>query len=149
MFRKKNIKMEYISEILKLNIIKELRFSPIEKVYAIFLKKDSSISFGYSPIVAFEYGSGDETEIFKENYIPKQVPVLNATLNADAVVMLHNHPRIDGKIVRAYPSKEDVLSTLDVGQMWQEDDCFLLDHIIVNELDYYSFTENELLKINL
>lgn len=149
MFRKKIKKMDYIPELLSLNVVKELRLSPIEKIYAIFLKKDSNVSFGYSPIVAFEYGSGDENEIFAENYNPSQVPILNSTLNADAVVMLHNHPRIDGKIVRAYPSKEDVLSTLDTGEMWQEKGCFLLDHIIVNELDYYSFTENELMKVSL
>lgn len=150
MFRKKDKekqKVEYIPEILSLNVIKELRLSPIEKIYAIFLKKDSSISSGYSPILAFEYGSGNENHIFEENYIPKQVPILNSTLNADAIVIVHNHPKINGKIAKAYPSKEDVISTIQSGEMWEKEGCLLLDHIIINKLDHYSFIENGLITI--
>lgn len=149
MFKKNKLKLNYIPELLNLPTIKQLRTCPIEKIYAIFLKKNNDKTYGYSPIISFEYGYGDEHEIFVQTYNPKQIPTLNTAFSADAVVMVHNHPKIDGKVAKAYPSKNDIISTIQTGEMWQKNGCFLLDHIIVNELDYYSFTENELIKINI
>lgn len=149
MFRKKDketTKAEYIPDILNLNVIKKLRLSPFEKIYAIFLKKTSNLK--YSPILAFEYGSGNELGIFPDNYNPDQVPVLNSSLGADAVIIVHNHPPLEGKVVKAYPSKNDVISTINSGESWENQDCILLDHLIVNELEYYSFVENGLIKIH-
>ena len=147
MFSKKKKKLDYISGLLELQTIKQLRTCPIEKIYAIFLKKDTAKTFGYSPIVAFEYGTGNQTTIFQDTYIPSEIPNLNKNFGADAVVIVHNHPRVKDKIIKAYPSKNDIISTIQTGEAWQKEGCFLLDHIIINELDYYSFTENNLIKI--
>lgn len=142
-------KINYLDKILKLKTIQQLRTCSIEKIYAIFLKKDKDNDFSYSPIVCFEYGYGNENEIFTNTYNPKEIPTLNKSFAADAVIMVHNHPKIDGKFAKAYPSKNDIISTIQTGEMWQEKGCFLLDHIIINEIEHYSFIENNLIKINI
>lgn len=146
-FKKNKINIDYIDDIINLDLVKDLRKSKVEKIYAIFLKKDDHAPKKYTPITHFEYGTGDEYRIFEESFKPQIVPEVCKMFDADAIVMLHNHPTINGKISRAYPSKDDIVSTIEVGEHWQSQGCYLLDHIIINEKKHYSFLENGLINI--
>lgn len=59
---------------------------------------------------------------------------------AVAVVLVHNHPSGDKK-----PSTIDERLTKDLRSSLELFQCKLLDHIILTEDDYYSFTENGML----
>lgn len=59
---------------------------------------------------------------------------------ASAVILVHNHPSGDKK-----PSTIDERLTKDVRNSLELFQCKLLDHIILTEDDYYSFTDNGML----
>lgn len=144
---KSNLNLKYIDDILDMKIIKDLRNDSNEKIYAVLLKKDEFNDKHFEPIECFLYGSGDENRIFEETFKPELVPEVSKTLDADAIVMIHNHPMVNNTKSFAYPSKEDVKSTYVVGNQWLSEGCFLLDHIIVTEDEHYSFVENDLIRI--
>lgn len=145
--KKKKINFDYIEKILEMDSIKNLKMSSNEKVYAILLRQSDIVKNSFEPIIAYEFGSGDENRIFNETFIPENVPSINNMFETNAIVIIHNHPKVNDKIIKAYPSKDDILSTIQVGEYWQSEGCFLLDHIIVNEKDHYSFVENNLINI--
>ena len=141
--KKEKTVVPYINDILEYEIIRELRTLPIERIYAVFVKKNFS---GYTPLLAVEYGDGDQFGLFEKTYKPEEVVLANNRIDSDGIIIVHNHPRHLNKIVKAYPSKGDIKSTIACGEEWQEKGCVLLDHIIVNEIQYYSFVENGLIK---
>lgn len=59
---------------------------------------------------------------------------------ASGVILVHNHPSGDKK-----PSTIDERLTKDVRNSLELFQCKLLDHIILTEDDYYSFTDNGML----
>ena len=66
-------------------------------------------------------------DIFKEAYL----------LNATAIICVHNHPNGDVK-----PSKEDINTTDRLNQIGHLMGIKLVDHVIINENNYYSFLQN-------
>lgn len=144
---KKKCNIKYINDVLNLDIVKELRNIPNERIYAIFLKESEVEKHKFEPITHFMYGNGDEHSIFEETFKPNEVPEICHMLDADAIVMIHNHPKINGVISKVNPSKEDVICTINQGEDWQSKGCFVLDHIIVNEEEHYSFLENDLINL--
>ena len=62
--------------------------------------------------------------------------------NASAIILVHNHP--SGKLV---PSEPDKVITTKLQQACNILDIGLLDHIIVSLFGYYSFADNDLLKM--
>lgn len=146
-FKKNKIKLNYIDSILNLEKIKKLRNCPYEEIYAIFLRKSEDNKKDFYPIYEYRYGFGNEYSISIDSYKPNEIPEISKMFDADAIVIVHNHPTINGKISRAYPSKGDIESTIDVAKDWQSKGCLLLDHIIINERKHYSFVENDLINI--
>ncbi len=59
---------------------------------------------------------------------------------APKLVLVHNHPG-----GAAWPSEEDKLFTLQIVQTGAGIGVMVLDHIIITELEYYSFQEHNLL----
>ena len=68
---------------------------------------------------------------------PREVFADPITDRASAIIVAHNHP--SGKLV---PSKEDIEMTLQLKAGGETMGIRLLDHIIFNQRDYYSFLEN-------
>lgn len=62
--------------------------------------------------------------------------------NASSIILVHNHP--SGKLE---PSEPDKSITKKLQQACNILDIGLLDHIIVSLFGYYSFTDNDLLKM--
>ena len=60
--------------------------------------------------------------------------------NAAGIIIAHNHPT--GELL---PSDEDVELTNKIKNSLELVDVMLLDHLIVSEMNYFSFSENNLL----
>lgn len=67
-------------------------------------------------------------EIFKEAFIS----------DCSRIILIHNHPSGDPK-----PSSEDVAITNKISKMAKELEMDLLDHLIIGENSFYSFTLNQ------
>lgn len=61
--------------------------------------------------------------------------------NASQVILSHNHPNS-----RAMPSRADLETTIAIRRLLETIQVTLLDHIVVGEDGYYSFTKNHCLK---
>lgn len=78
---------------------------------------------------------------------PREVLKSSILSNASSVMFIHNHP--SGK---CEPSDQDVLITDRMQEVYKLMDIKLLDHIIIGDDNYYSFTENKVMpesKLNL
>lgn len=69
---------------------------------------------------------------------PREVLKAAILMSAAAVVVLHNHPSGDPA-----PSREDRDCTTRLSEACNIVGIRLLDHIIVGELDYFSFTDTQ------
>ncbi len=67
---------------------------------------------------------------------PREVFADSITDRASAIIVAHNHP--SGKLV---PSKEDIEMTVQLKAGGETLGIRLLDHIIFNRMNYYSFLE--------
>lgn len=139
----KSVYSPYVENVLNYETIKTLRTLSYEKVYAVFVRR---IEDEYVPLLALEYGSGDACSISSDNYKPEKILLANKRIQSDGVVLVHNHPRYNNRMIKAFPSRNDVSTTIDIHDMLEKEGCCLLDHIIVNEIDYYSFFEKGLIK---
>ena len=70
-------------------------------------------------------------EIFKEAY----------RLSASSIICMHNHPSGD-----VYPSKEDIMLTDSLIKIGTLNGIPVLDHIIVSNDNYYSFSKTSSIK---
>lgn len=66
-------------------------------------------------------------EIFKEAYL----------LSANGIICVHNHPSGDSS-----PSKEDILVTKKLQELGIIHGIKVIDHVIIGNNNYYSFTDN-------
>lgn len=66
-----------------------------------------------------------------------------AKFDGRSFYLIHNHPSGD-----CLPSKEDILSTLEIKQESKRAHISLIDHIIIGEDCYYSFRKNEKITIS-
>ena len=70
---------------------------------------------------------------------PKEIYNYALRENADAIIMMHNHP--SGILT---PSEADISLTRMLAQSGKMLGISLLDHLITNGKEYYSFYEEEL-----
>lgn len=88
-----------------------------------------------------------EDEILFKGTIDRSVvyprKIIERVINnrAKGIIFVHNHP--SGNLT---PSKKDVELTLEMQDILNKLDIKLLDHIIVNDNDYFSFFENNIIK---
>ena len=66
-----------------------------------------------------------------------------AKFDGRSFYLIHNHPSGD-----CLPSKEDILSTLEIKQESKRAHISLIDHLIIGEGCYYSFRKNEKITIS-
>lgn len=76
-------------------------------------------------------GTVNATPVF-----PREIMATALRLEATNIILAHNHPGGD-----ATPSKEDVLLTGMISEAAAGLDIAVLDHVIVTDHDYYSFSE--------
>jgi signal transduction histidine kinase/DNA repair protein RadC len=67
---------------------------------------------------------------------PKEVVKMALMVNANSVILIHNHP--SGDLI---PSNEDIIITAAILQSLNIMDLKLLDHIIISHKGFYSFSE--------
>lgn len=103
-----------------------------EKVYALFLDMRKR------PLGHLLVGVGSDTAVTVSNKV-----IAKAALDALAcgVILCHNHPSGDPK-----PGKEDIEATKSLGRALKTLDITLVDHIILGENGYFSFSEDSELK---
>lgn len=71
---------------------------------------------------------------------PREVLKSSILSNATSVMLFHNHPSGN-----CQPSEQDVFITDRMQEVYKLMDIKLLDHIIIGEDNYYSFTENRVM----
>ncbi|MBQ3833967.1 MAG: DNA repair protein RadC [Elusimicrobia bacterium] len=102
-----------------------------EKMCAVFLNSAGDI-LGHKIM--------SEGTVGKSAIYPNEIAKEALLLNSRSVIISHNHPGGNCK-----PSKNDEVSTELVKGALSLVDIVLLDHIIVSDLEYYSFKEKGLL----
>jgi DNA repair protein RadC len=68
---------------------------------------------------------------------PREIIKEACSLSSSYIVVMHNHPSLD-----VNPSSEDIAFTLKLKSLMQTVGIPLLDHIITDGVNYYSFYEN-------
>ena len=112
-------------------VFRDLAQEPVEVGRAVFLESDLSL-------VAYEdvaRGSVDRMTVH-----PREVFFSAVHLRAYAVIFLHNHPKGCPR-----PSRSDLEMTRRLKRCGDLLGIRLLDHIIVGDAEYYSFSENGLI----
>ena len=71
---------------------------------------------------------------------PREVLKTSILSNASSVMLLHNHPSGN-----CHPSEQDVYITDRMQEVYKLMDIKLLDHVIIGDDQYYSFTENRVM----
>lgn len=102
-----------------------------EELWGIFLRKDKTV------IVCemLTKGTLTSTPIDARTIVKRALLV-----NAFAVVLLHNHPSGN-----SLPSQSDIMATSRIKSACSIFDVYLLDHIILSENSFYSFSEERVL----
>lgn len=99
-----------------------------EEFYCIYLNaKKKVISYKLLFVGTVNHSMVHPRDIFKEAY----------KLNAAFIICVHNHPSGD-----VYPSLDDINVTKRIFEIGNLMGIKLVDHIIVSEINYYSFLEN-------
>jgi hypothetical protein len=152
--------MKLIEQIFNHNKTRTQRTSLIEICNAIFVKKHGSGNEDYSIIDVVEVGRGDERHI---PYTDVNSIIRNYNiLNADGVVITHNHPswvvrpidRLLSKVCQRFrwfarPSRADIEFTYNViCNVLKPYGINVLDNMIITENYYYSFSENSSLIVS-
>ena len=68
---------------------------------------------------------------------PREIIKEACSLSSSYIIVMHNHPSLD-----VNPSNEDIAFTLKLKSIMQTVGIPLLDHIITDGVNYYSFYEN-------
>ena len=99
-----------------------------EEFYCIYLDaKKKVISYKLLFVGTVNHSMVHPRDIFKEAY----------KLNAAFIICVHNHPSGD-----VHPSLDDINVTKRIFEIGNLMGIKLVDHIIVSEINYYSFLEN-------
>jgi DNA repair protein RadC len=86
-------------------------------------------------VIAWEQvskGTVNATPVF-----PREIMATALRLEATALILVHNHPGGDPT-----PSAEDVALTLQIKETARGLDIRVLDHLVVTDHDYYSFSDH-------
>lgn len=139
----------YISNILKHEVMAEVRKLDIEKMYGFYLKKRSEKPGDYTVCGFMELGSGDARSVSPDTISYKTMKKIYFDLEADALVILHNHPKLKNRNPSSVsPSEDDIIGTYAVARICLSNKMNLIDHIIVDTDNYFSFVENQLIDLN-
>lgn len=138
--------LAYISNILNHEIIEYVRDLNIEKLFVFYLKQRSSKVGDYEVCGFAEIGSGDAHIIHPDTVSYKTMKQRYDELEADALVIMHNHPKLKGKS-SVSPSDYDLIGTYAIAKVCLKNNMKLLDHIIIDSSGYFSFVENQLIDI--
>lgn len=139
--------IELSRRLAKSTALNKLTFSEPKTIADYYMEDMRHLSYE-KVIVIFLNSRGDylgEKELFKGTATaslasPREVFIEALKFEAVNIVFLHNHPSGDPK-----PSKEDWILTdnlVKIGKMMQ---IPLVDHIIIGNMKYYSFSENRCL----
>lgn len=99
-----------------------------EEFWAAFLNSKNGV-------IAWERmskGTINATPVF-----PREILGRALKLDAASIILAHNHPGGDPR-----PSREDILLTDRIKETAAGLDIRILDHLVVTDMDYYSFNEN-------
>lgn len=139
--------LAYISNILNHEILTHIRSLDIEKMYGFYLKQRSE-KVGDFDICGFvELGSGDAHSVSPDTISYKTMKRVYDELEADALVIMHNHPKLKGRTSSVSPSEDDLIGTYAIARTCLSNKMKLIDHIIVDASDYFSFVENQLIDL--
>lgn len=140
--------LSYIKNILDHEVTNSLKNDKIERLYAFYLKRNSDVVDDFSICGVVELGYGDKHGIDPSTVSFSALKSNYFDIEADALVIMHNHPKILITPVLS-PSDEDIQSTFCIAVFAQKNKMKLLDHIIVDSKNYYSFIENGLIEFDL
>lgn len=71
---------------------------------------------------------------------PDEIAAIAKKLSCRDIVLMHNHPAIDGKI-NTNPSEADIKSTIVFKQMLRDRGINLIDHLIISQKGYFSLSD--------
>lgn len=134
--------MKYIKRILEQSATKKMQELNHEVFLAFFLKKSGKSFHDYIVKGVIRLAEGDEYDIEIKPDALKRVYHYYKEYDADALVFMHNHPYINGERSSSLPSEEDIESTMFFKGKSLKEDINFFDHIIVNDIRYFSFLEN-------
>lgn len=97
----------------------------------------ATLNKAYLPIDFFQIGKGGYDATIVEIREICKYAILN---NATAVIVAHNHP--SGNLT---PSSEDIQVTKKIKEALKLFNIELIDHLIIHQNNYYSFSDNNLL----
>lgn len=138
--------LAYISNILNHEILKHIRSLDVEKMYGFYLNQDSEKLGDFSICGFVELGSGDAHSVSPDTISYKTMKKVYDELGADALVIVHNHPKLRGHS-SVSPSDDDLIGTYAIARTCMSNKIRLIDHIIVDTSNYFSFVENQLIDI--
>lgn len=140
--------LAYIKNILSHEVINYVRNLDIEKMYGFYLKKQSDKAGDYEVCGFVELGNGDAHSVSPDTISYKTMKKTYFDLEADAMVLLHNHPKLRGCTSSSVsPSEEDLIGTYAIARTCLSNKMKLMDHIIVDASNYFSFVENHLIEL--
>ncbi len=119
-FDNPNIVGQFCVEILKKEVV--------ECLYIVCL--NSNMKF-----IAYEQASSGGLE--STHISLRQITTIALKYNARGIILTHNHP--SGLLV---PSKSDITTTKKIIEILNELQIEVYDHIIVNDVEYYSMLQN-------
>jgi signal transduction histidine kinase/DNA repair protein RadC len=120
-------KLTDIETIYKL--FRHIANEPRERFISIYLDSNNTI-------IAYDNLSSGTTD--KATVYPKEIIRSAMLANTSSVILVHNHP--SGNLE---PSSNDIIITAAVAQACNLMEIALLDHLIIGENDYYSFSQND------
>lgn len=138
--------LAYISNILNQEILRHIRNLDIEKLYGFYLKQRSDKIGDYEVCGFVEIGSGDAHSVSPDTISYKTMKKVYDELGADALVIVHNHPKLRGHS-SVSPSDDDLIGTYAIARTCMSNKIRLIDHIVVDTSNYFSFVENQLIDI--
>ncbi|QUH21880.1 JAB domain-containing protein [Alkaliphilus sp. B6464] len=138
--------LKYIDKIIGHESVKSIRNGETEKLFAYYLKKNSDQVGDYELIGSIQFGEGDKNRIFAESISYNAFKDAYKELNADAVAILHNHPK---RLIamKLSPSEDDIDCTFTFANFCVVHKMNFIDHIVVDYKNYFSFVENNLIEI--
>lgn len=114
----------------------EINLSNIEKSYLVLTNNDNEV------LKTIEMSEGDE---YKTSFMRDKLSKVLATIKCKNIIIFHTHPN-----GRAEPSVEDFNATKSILGICKLVGVELMDHIIINSCEYYSFrSHNVLQELNL
>ena len=110
-----------------------LKWLDHEECWLVYLSKNLSL-IGVEKLTS---GTADSTGVDNQMIIERAL-----ARKARKLIIAHNHPEGNAR-----PSEEDIMSTMILKSALQTVRVTLLDHLIIGETGFYSFAEEQLIKL--